>query len=198
MTARDPDRNLLDELAADAPIERMRSRFDTLLAAPPQEGRRSMPWLASAAAVLLLLGGLLVARLQAPSRGASGARVQAVLEMLEAPSPFDRLRGANAAADLERPPTPLVAALLDRLETDDSVNVRLAALDALLAPDSPAVDPDRLTASLVSQRTAIVQAHLGFQLRRRNLLSRGELDRLLERPEIQTDARNTLIRMEES
>ena len=193
------DQNLLDELSADAPMQRMRTRFeesitDSSLPDQEKQHRRPAVWLAWAAVATIVIGGLLALWTRSMAPNALDVRVRAALEMLESNSSFDRLRGVNAAAELPGSGSLLRVALLDLLERDESVNVRLQALAVLVDQDLPA---DRLVTALTSQQTAIVQAHLGYQLRRRHLLSRDEMAALLGHPEIHEDARNVLNRLEE-
>ncbi|MCW5963315.1 MAG: HEAT repeat domain-containing protein [Bryobacterales bacterium] len=61
----------------------------------------------------------------------SDTREIAILAMLERPGASDRLRAVSDAASLRRPNSLVRNALLRTLRFDTSVNVRLAALDAL-------------------------------------------------------------------
>lgn len=194
-----PRENFLDELAADAPVRRMRSRLDGLLAEPP---RGSLAWprrLAWAAAALALLAGLTAVWQRLPGPADRDPRLNAVFELLEAPSTFERLRGVNTAAELAGAFPSLRSALFARVERDGSVNVRLAAIEALLSHDGLGLpESNRLTSLLLAQETAIVQAHLALRLRQRELLSPAELERLLEGRGIHRDAREAIIRSEAS
>lgn len=199
MKNQDPNgHNLLDELSADAPLQRMRTRFDELLEQPGEPARSKASWLAWAAAAVLVIAGFLALRQPSPAPTPLQPKTHAVLEMLEAPSAFERLRAVNAVADLPEAWPALSSSLLERLEQDGSVNVRLSALGVLLDQDLSTVESDRLARALGVQETAILQAHLGHGLRRRQLVSRPELQRMLEEPEIHSEVRKALIRLEES
>lgn len=198
MSSRDGQRNLLDQLADGAPVERMRARFDELIAEPATGRWRRSARLVWAGAALVVIAGALGLQLQSSRPRAPQAEARKVLGMLEASSVFERLRGVNAASGLEESWPDVELALLERLEGDESVNVRLAALDALLARHDSATTPVRLVEALATQETAIVQAHLGNRLRRRQLLTPAELERVLKRPTIHDEARETLERLEES
>lgn len=58
-------------------------------------------------------------------------RQMLTLSLLQQQSATERLRGVSGTAQIERPDTELVTALLDTLLHDPNVNVRLAAIDAL-------------------------------------------------------------------
>ena len=197
MKEQQPEKNFLDELSADAPMRRMHSRFEELTAEPPGPARRPGAWLAAAAVAMVVIAGVWVLELRAPGPVEMGDRARAALQLLEAPSAFERLRGVRAAAELTEARALLQPALLARLEGDDSINVRLAALEALLVRDLATPESERLIRALERQNTAIVQAHLGYQLRRRRLVSRQELAAIIELPGIQPDARKALTRLED-
>jgi hypothetical protein len=199
MTDHLKDDNLLDQLSADAPVNRMRSRFDAVLARPPQRTRPAVAWTSLAAASILLVAGLLALsyRSQTPPTGIQAGDLE-ILELLEAPSTFDRLRGINAAAELSVLTPEVDLALLERLEEDTSVNVRLLALEVLLSRDVPQVVRERLPSTFTTQDTAIVQAHLGYQLIQRRVFSRDDLELIFEQQETFSETREALTRMEES
>ncbi len=69
--------------------------------------------------------------LRALRKELSDTREIAILAMLERPGAADRLRGVSDAASLRGTPALVRSALLRTLRFDSSVNVRLAALDAL-------------------------------------------------------------------
>ena len=189
--------NLLDQLAADAPLGRMRSRLDELVSQPPAAFPSSAARLAMAAAVVAAIATALFLFRETPAPTPT-APDGAVLALLEAPSTFERLRGVNVAAGrLEKEPA-LRAELLRRLEEDPSPNVRLASLQALMSATPDDRHVDRLLRGVAGQETAIVQAHISHQLRRRGLLTEAELSRLIAQPGFHADAREALIRAEDS
>ena len=198
MTNEDPTRNLLDQLSADAPAIRMRSRFEQLIDKPPRRSPRRLAWTALAAASILVIAGLLLVRGHEPAHPSSGTSAGAIVDLLGSGSTFERLRGVNAAAEEPNASQVLSLALLERLEHDESVNVRLAALAALLDRGASGLDSDRLARALLGQETAIVQAHLGYRLRRLQVLSKNDLMRTLDQPGIFSDGRDVLIQLEES
>ena len=86
-------------------------------------------------------------------------RIVAV-SLLKQASPSERLMGVSWSAQLDRPGDEIIAALLDTLNQDPNVNVRLAAVDALyLFYNHPEVK-DGLVRSLSGQTSPLVQLSL--------------------------------------
>ncbi len=82
------------------------------------------------------------------------------LSLLDQPSASARLQGISLTSRLQDPAPALVAALLETLDNDPSVNVRLSAVDALyLFADREEVRK-ALTASLARQTSPLVQIAL--------------------------------------
>ena len=145
----------------------------------------------------MALAAVLIWRGAPPEPSATETEVQITLERLRAPATFERLRGVRAAAGRPRIEPELRRALLQRLDHDPSVNVRLAVLDTLLSrPDGPP-EVARLVHSLEAQQTAIVQAHLVYRLRRSRLISKADFARITSRPTVQRAAREALSQLED-
>jgi len=53
------------------------------------------------------------------------------VSLLDQPSASERLRGVNLSVNTEKPDSGLIEALINTLNTDSNINVRLAAVDAL-------------------------------------------------------------------
>jgi hypothetical protein len=129
------------------------------------------PPLASAlAACLLLVGFIAGERFSArPSNDQQLSSVQAeltsmrqlvALSMLEQQSASQRLQGVNYSTQIEQPDPEIASALLHALRFDNSVDVRLAALDALRRyKGDPQVRSGLLTA-LADQQSPLVQIAL--------------------------------------
>lgn len=82
------------------------------------------------------------------------------LSMLDRPLASDRIEGVGWSARLESPDRKTLQALVDTLDRDPNVNVRLAAVDALyLFRNDPRVK-DSLIRSLGSQESPLVQIAL--------------------------------------
>jgi len=82
------------------------------------------------------------------------------VSLLKQASPSERLMGVSWSVQLDRPGDEIIAALLETLDHDSNVNVRLAAVDALyLFYDHPEVK-ERLVRSLAGQTSPLVQLSL--------------------------------------
>jgi len=87
-------------------------------------------------------------------------RQSLAVSLLEQPSPSERLRGVSLSYSLEKPGEKILEALLNTLNTDPNINVRLAAVDALyLFYQNPEVK-EGLIHSLSSQTSPLIQAAL--------------------------------------
>ncbi|MEM7482907.1 MAG: hypothetical protein AAF481_17165 [Acidobacteriota bacterium] len=190
--------HLLDDLAADAPMRRMRSRFESLMKEKPRGRKSPSRWLAWAAAAVLAVAGFLALRPTPTPPPDDLGDPRIVLALLQDPSTFERLRGVSAAGDLGPAQPLLTEALLRRLEEDDSLNVRLLALEILLDQDLAVDQTDRLIELLMLQETAIVQAHLGLRLRQQRFVSPRDFEHLIARPEVLRQARVALSPKEET
>jgi len=128
------------------------------------------PAFAAAAAAVLLVAGIGAGY---GIRGGSGGREVAALRdevrdmrqtvalsLLSQPSAVERLQGVSYTQQVDRPDNRTLSALVETLNSDPNVNVRLAAVDALyLFRDAPGVK-ESLTASLALQQAPLVQVAL--------------------------------------
>jgi hypothetical protein len=80
--------------------------------------------------------------------------------MNQSASSSERLRGINLTSQVSNPTEPLLETLLNRLNFDPSVNVRLAAVDALYAFSGRPGIRDALIQSLATQTSPLVQISL--------------------------------------
>jgi len=82
------------------------------------------------------------------------------VSLLDRSSPSERLRGVSMSYGMKKPEAKMIDALLNTLDTDSNVNVRLAAVDALyLFYDYPEVK-EGLIHSLSKQSSPLVQVAL--------------------------------------
>ena len=158
----------LDLIPAEAPSPALRARFyesldayrrgvEEVVAAPAtrvEAGKRAWTWWPVwqfAAAAAMLVAGVFVGRTfefrkdtgqLGELRGeVDRMRQMVALSLLQQQSATDRLQGVSWAYRVEKSDTEVVSALLKTVREDTSVNVRLAAVDALkpFAKGSPLV-----------------------------------------------------------
>lgn len=180
----------LASLPRQEPSPASRSRFEHMLNAYQEgrwengsRGERANWWtawwrsafappLASALAACLLLAGFIVGEHYSASRPVSNPQIASMeaeltnlrqlvaLSLLEQQSASQRLQGVNYSTQVERPDPEIASALLHALRFDNSVDVRLAALDALRRyKDDRQVRAGLLTA-LQDQQSPLVQIAL--------------------------------------
>lgn len=82
------------------------------------------------------------------------------LSFLSRPSAIERLQGVSFTQQIDRPDNRTLAALVETLDSDPNVNVRLAAIDALYLFRNSSGVKDSLTASLARQQAPLVQIAL--------------------------------------
>ena len=85
---------------------------------------------------------------------------QMTLQLLEQPSASARLQGISLTSRVQDPAPSLIAALLETLDNDPSINVRLSAVDALYLFSGREEVRNSLTASLSRQTSPLVQIAL--------------------------------------
>ncbi len=87
-------------------------------------------------------------------------RGQLVLTLLEQPSANQRLQGVNEANKIAKVDEKVIKALLQTLNNDPNVNVRLAAIESLTNYVDDAAVREGLVQSIVHQESPIVQVTL--------------------------------------
>jgi putative zinc finger protein/HEAT repeat protein len=131
----------LGSIPEEMPPPRIRTRFHEMLAreATPLARPRAWIWQAAAAAVIALFGfaaGRYLPREQANEisglrREMQDMRGMFAMSLLQQQSASDRLRGVSYAYQMDKGDAQIREALLETLNADSSVDVRLAAVDAL-------------------------------------------------------------------
>jgi predicted anti-sigma-YlaC factor YlaD len=170
----------LGALPAEEAPPVMRERFDLFLAAAQAEARRARPTLAerlaflwprqpalqAALVALALLGGY---ALGTGGRGGEHREVAELrqevrslhhvvaLSLLERDSASERLRGVSLTESADTGDPAVLAALLDAVRADPSVNVRLAAIDALAPRAGGAPVRSQLLAAFAAESSPMVQ-----------------------------------------
>jgi HEAT repeat protein/putative zinc finger protein len=189
----------------DSPTPRKRSWF----AMPSRWGHASWA-LQPAAAALVLVAGFALGRWSLvypggpragfPTVAGTAAAERTPLSLIRQPSAGERLLGVEQASRLQRPDEALVNALLDTVDEDPNVNVRLSAVEALyLFSQEPRIR-ERLTQSLARQTSPVVQiALIDLLVASREKQAAEALGRLVKdrqaRPEVREHAESGLKRL---
>jgi hypothetical protein len=175
----------LGSLPGEEPPPAVAVRFQSFLAAAVAEARRPKPTLAerlaflwprqpalqAALVALALIGGFALGNLGKSGGDREVAELRqevrslnhmVALSLLERDSASERLRGvslteSSASADRGSDPA-LLDALLDAVRNDPSVNVRLAAIDAIASRAGRAPVRRQLLAAFAAESSPLVQA----------------------------------------
>jgi hypothetical protein len=168
----------LGELPEADPDIAMRLRFyDSLTSWKQREAERSRPfwWLRlpsvqiGLAAAMLVIGVGIGHWLPSGNGGTEVARLRSemdnmrqlvTLSLLQQGSASDRLRGVNWSARVEQDDTEVLSALLATVNHDPSINVRLAAVDALRKFSSSPVGRRGVIQALAKQTSPMVEIAL--------------------------------------
>ncbi|MFC2164346.1 HEAT repeat domain-containing protein [Acidobacteriota bacterium] len=112
------------------------------------------------------------------------------VSLIDRSSPSERLRGVNMSYGMDQPDAPMLDALLNTLDNDPNVNVRLAAVDALyLFYDSPKVK-EGLIQSLSKQPSPLVQvALINLMVNMQERQSAAALKMLIQNEELTPEVR---------
>lgn len=134
--------------------------------------RLSSPAMRLAAATLVVIVGFATGffmgrgkengsiRIERLRREVDSLQQQMTLSLLQQSSASARLQGIALTSRVQEPEPSLIAALLDTLDNDPSVNVRLSAVDALYLFSGREWVKTALTASLARQASPLVQIAL--------------------------------------
>jgi anti-sigma factor RsiW len=173
----------LGAIPDEVPTAAARGRFEALLSDYERAVRRSRfdaffenwwprrPAAQMACAMATLVVGLLAGHALTVDvqRGREVARLQeeigstrqlVALSMLRQQSASDRLKGVDWSGQIPRPEPQVVNALLETVNYDDAVDVRLAAVDALRRLSTEAAVRSRMASSLDRQDSPLVQIAL--------------------------------------
>lgn len=120
-------------------------------------------------------------------------REMMMISLLDNSSPFERLRAVNISNEIGSVDDRVVNALLHTLNNDSNVNVRVAAVNALVQHASNPAVRKGLVNSISLQESPIVQAALAdAMLALHEKQSVDEFKKLLEQNELDKNVRNKL------
>lgn len=116
-----------------------------------------------------------------------------MISLLDNPSATERLRAIGYSSDIPSDDSRVIEALMQTLNNDPNVNVRIAAVNALVGHSSNPAVREGLVRSISAQKSPIVQvaladAMLAMQERR----SVNEFKKLLEHEEMDNNVRHKL------
>lgn len=155
----------------------------------------------SLAAIFLLIGAaagsILTSRTGRPAEIAQlqqevrSMRQTLAVSLLEKTSAVDRLQGINLSYDLEKPDSDLLKAIIETVNEDPNINVRLAAVESLyLFYDNPIVKEGigRMLAIQTSPLVQVALIDLIVQMRERRAVE--SLKNLIETKPLNPDVKN--------
>lgn len=119
------------------------------------------------------------------SQEVTSMRTMMVMNMLNQPSSFERLKAVNISSTIDHTNDKVIDALLKTLNNDPNVNVRLAAINVLLQHGSNPKVRAGLVRSITHQNSPLVQATLAdamVALQDKNSVK--ELRQLLQRKDL--------------
>ncbi len=160
-------------------------------------------WMAMAAAVVVGVFAFAAGRYTAPAAGSGDVaalrgevrnlREMVALSLLEQQSASERLRGVRYSAALERPEPELAKALARTLRSDPSVEVRLAAAEALGRYPLGRGTEEEVWRLLESDDSPLVQiAVIDLLAGRKDAQTRARLEKLRDRKGLDTNVREYL------
>lgn len=161
---------LLEEM--EAPSQQMRRRFQRQLSEWQKEDirprrHRLYAALSVAASLLLLIGAFIGWEMRtgvSEEQEALTAELKAtralMLELMERPEATSRMKATTVALALQTPDREIISNLSYMLNRDESTNVRLAALDALVEHGSHNLVTEALIEALQSTQPVVVQLAL--------------------------------------
>lgn len=119
-----------------------------------------------------------------------GLRELLTLSLLQQQSASERLRGVSWSSQVQQPEEPVLSALLQTLNSDPNVNVRLAALDALQKFANIHEVRQGLLEALEKQKSPLVQITLiDWLVESRERKAVDVLTRISDEPQVQPKVR---------
>jgi hypothetical protein len=205
--------NLLMQMEAPAPSEKLDHQFRAMLRKENEalQAKASTSWFnlndllprLTFASIALIIGlaagyvfwspGLKNDQIVQLGTEITALREMMMLSMLEKESATDRLKAVNLTQEMGDVSAKVTAALLQTLNNDENVNVRLAALDALRPYSRDSQIREALIHSIALQKSPLVQvalAELMVQLQEKGAID--ELKKIMEDKETPSDIRQKI------
>lgn len=158
----------------------------------------------AAAIAAVFLAGLLLGSLY-PGRGTHEQQIQQIasevhdlremmmISLLDETSAAERLRAVNISMDIPSPQDRVIHALIETLHFDPSVNVRVAAVDALVHHGSHPTVREELVRAISRQPSPIVQVALAdAMIALQEPRAAREFQKLLEQDEMEEPVRDKI------
>ncbi len=200
----------MEQMTAPRPGPYFKRDFEAMLERESRRGaetaRGGRPqWLAWAVAAALAVGGYVLgnfnaARERQPEVAELRAEVKTMrtmmaMSMLQQQSAVERLRGVSYSVALENPDREVVEALVETLRGDSSVDVRLAAVDALRKYTQRPEVRKALSAALPVQDSPLVQLELIETLvDLKDKPATPELRRMVNREDVDPTVKTRLVK----
>ncbi len=163
----------LNSLPQASPGPYFRQDFEAMLARETRnrpQPQKQQPWQIWAAAAAIAIGAFLAGTYFAGQKPKSemaelreelrGMRTMFATSLLQQQSAVERLRGVNYSVRLDNPDEEVVGALIQTLRSDSSVDVRLAATDALRKYSTRPQVRQSMVEALTLQDSPLVQLAL--------------------------------------
>ena len=115
------------------------------------------------------------------------------LTLLQQPKATERLKAVSFTSEIENPDIKVIMALLNTLDRDPNINVRLGSLDALVEYVGNPVVREGLINSITKQDSPLVQVALAdIMIALQEKRSVPELKKLLEKRDLNETAKERL------
>ncbi|MBT1705664.1 HEAT repeat domain-containing protein [Chryseosolibacter indicus] len=204
----------ITELSYPTPTEDLDDRFYQMLALQKREIKSSFSWknffswnqlspklaFASIALVLGMGIGYIIkpnekpgTEIQALSQQVNDLKEMMMLSLLEKESATERLRAVSLTSEMSEASAKVTNALLKTLNSDDNVNVRLAALEALLPYIKESSVREELIRSIAKQESPLVQvalAELMAQIQEKSSVK--ELEKIIQSERTPDEVKNRI------
>lgn len=209
----------LEAVEVPSPGSGMKERFNSMLQAEKRKQKTSVSGILTswkqnllgrfelrrlAYAVGIFVAGLLIGQayntvkvqdnqIEKLTDEVSQMREMMMINLLNNSSPTERLRAVNISTEIQPADNRVIEALLETLNNDSNVNVRIAAIDALLHHASNPAVRSGMVRSISSQESPVVQVALAdAMLVLQEKKSVEEFRKLLEKNGLDSNVRNKL------